>query len=273
MKISKAFRDAFRTCFGRFGGTLGFTVAELCLILICLAPLLFLTDASMKILALISGVLLLILLPVIRVNAAGAMQAALLGESMLNRRIGDPTAYGEKLVCGLKRFLFLLLWSAPLIACGWIAYTNITGETDGFTVMRNIKSFGGGDLMTGVLYLGIIAVAAMLLVAVGCAFHCGARHAFVLGDKQLIKGHRGKLMLTWLCALVTILPLLIAIGMAVARYLPVLKDLNGLLYGTVNLPDTKQTLIILAIGGVLTIPLMPLRSMIIAAFVKGLKDS
>lgn len=271
MKISKAFKDAIKTCFGHFGAMLGFAVAELCLTLICLAPLLLLTDPSLQYGALLSGVLLLLLMPVIRVNAAGAMQAALAGESLLNRRIADPTAYREKLGCGLKRFLFLLAWSAPMIACGWIAYTNFTGETDGFTVMRNIKSFGGGDLMTGVLYLGIIVIVALLLIALGCAFHSGARHAFVLGDEQRIKGHHGKLILTWLCALITVLPLLIAAGMAVARYLPVLKDLNGLLYGTVNLPDTKTTLIILCVGGVLTVPLMPLRSMIIAAYVKGLK--
>lgn len=272
MKISAAFRNAFHTYFAKFGGAMGFLVTELCLTALCLAPLLFLTEPSLKWLAVICPALLLFVMPVVRVNAAGALQDALHGGKMMNRCLVDFSAYGKKLACGWKRILFILCWSAPLIACGYIAWKNFSGDTDGFTVMRNIKSFGGGDLMTGVLYLGIILAAALLLVVIGCAFHSGARHAFVLGRKNLISGHHGKLMLTWLCALITILPLLIALGMAVNRYLPVIRNLTGLLYGDITLPDTRTTLLILGVGGVLTLPLLPLRSLIIGAFVKGLKD-
>ena len=78
-------------------------------------------------------------------------------------------------------------------------------------------------------------------------------------------------MLSWLCSLITLLPIIIAIIAVIIRYLPVLQDLNGLVMKTVNLPSTKVSLIILAVGGVLTIPLLPLRSLIPAAFVNGLE--
>ena len=57
----------------------------------------------------------------------------------------------------------------------------------------------------------------------------------------------------------------------IIRYLPVLQDLNGIVTKTASLPSTKITLIILAAGAVLTLPLLPLRSLIPAAFVNGLE--
>ena len=74
-----------------------------------------------------------------------------------------------------------------------------------------------------------------------------------------------------LASLLSILPLLIAVIAVILRYLPVLSDLNGLLMKTAELPSTKGTLMIAAAGAVLTLPLLPLRSLIHAAYVEGLK--
>ena len=158
-----------------------------------------------------------------------------------------------------------------VIACLLIANHHITGEMDGFTLMRLIKDFGGGDLMTGVLYMALILLGAMLLVAVGCAFHSGDRHAFVRKDPKLVKGHHGKIVLCWLCSLVALLPMILAIVAVVLRYVPLLSNLTALLTKQMSLPSTKESLIILAAGAVLTLPLLPLRSMIPAAFVDGLE--
>lgn len=69
--------------------------------------------------------------------------------------------------------------------------------------------------------------------------------------------------------------MIIALAVAIMRYVPYLADMNGLINdimkGKVDLPDTKTTLIIVAIGAVLTLPLLPLRSLITAAFVDGLE--
>ena len=78
-------------------------------------------------------------------------------------------------------------------------------------------------------------------------------------------------MLCWLCSLVALLPMILAIVAVVLRYLPLLGNLTALLTKQMSLPSTKESLIILAAGAVLTLPLLPLRSMIPAAFVNGLE--
>ena len=272
MKISDAFRNAFRVYFGNIGASLKFLVVELCFTLAVLAPLLFLTaDGWMKWLALLSVPMFIGLMLWARVNAAGAMRDSLNGGSLFSMTLADTTAYGKKLAYGMKRLVMLLLWAAPLIACIVIARINMAGETDGFTVLRMIKRFCGGDLMTGMLYLVLILIASILLFAFGCAFHSGDRHAFVREDPKLIKGHHGKILLTWLSALVTILPMIVAAVLLVVRYMPVLSDPSGFVAGTVDLPPTKGSVIIAGVGAVLTIPFLPLRSLITAAYVDGLK--
>jgi hypothetical protein len=65
--------------------------------------------------------------------------------------------------------------------------------------------------------------------------------------------------------------MLVAIALLIVRYMPVLSDPSGFVGGRVELPPTKDSLIIAGIGAVLTIPFMPLRSMITAAYIEGLK--
>ena len=232
MKISAAFKNAFRVYFGNPGASLKFLVVELCFTLAVLAPLLFLTaEGWMKWLTLLSVPMFFGLLLWARVNAAGAMWDSLNGGSLFSMTLADTTAYGKKLAYGMKRLVMLLLWAAPLIACIVIARINMAGETDGFTVLRMIKRFGGGDLMTGMLYLVLILIASILLFAFGCAFHV----------------------------------------LLVVRYMPVLSDPSGFVAGTVDLPPTKGSVIIAGVGAVLTIPFLPLRSLITAAYVDGLK--
>ena len=272
MKISEAFRNGGRVFFSHPGSTLQFTLVEGCMMMAALAPLLFLTTENLKLLALLAVPFYLFLMLWARVNAARAMEEGLGDGSLFSVTLVDPTGYWKKLAFGLKQGFFLLLWSAPLIAGLIIARIHISGEMDGFTVLRMIRSFGGGDLMTGVIYLALILVGTLLLVAIGCAFHSGNRFALALEDRTLIKHHRGKLMGCWFCALLGLIPFLIALIFNIIRYLPVLGDLNGLVYGTVDIPSTKITLLSMGIGTALTIPFLPLRSLILAAFVRGLKD-
>ena len=48
MKISQAFRNAFRTVGAQKGETLKFLVTELAMTAMCLAPLLFLSEAGLS---------------------------------------------------------------------------------------------------------------------------------------------------------------------------------------------------------------------------------
>ncbi len=273
MKISDAVRNAWKAYTRSPGDTGRFLLAEACLVLFCWTPLLFLTNGALAPGALLCLPLwILVRLPA-RMNAAGAMADALAGGRMGTLRLLDTGDYGRKLVCGLKRTGFLLLWSAPLLALAVLFRIHFSGEVDGFTVLRMIKNdLGGGDQMRGILVVALMLLATLLLVALGCAFHSGARHAWVRNRPGLVRGRHGRVMLAWGASLLSILPMLLAILTVILRYLPVLSDLNGLLMNTVSLPSTRGTGIILGVGALLTVPLLPLRSLIPAAFVAGLEE-
>ena len=273
MKISAAFSNAFRVYFRHFGASLKFLVTEACITMIALSPLLFLTGDGLHTLALLAVPFSLALIPWARVNAAGAMQDALNGGSLFSMRLADPTAYLKKLLYGLSRIGLLLIWASPLIAALIVAKVHISGDMDGFTLLRMVRDFGGGDLVTGVLDLALILIALIILVTVGCAFHSGDRHALVRENPKLVKGHHEKIVLCWyLAALTCLSPLIISLVILVFRYLPALADLSAvLLTKTKTLPSTTVSLIILATGAVLTLPLLPLRSLITAALVDGLE--
>ena len=273
MKSSTAMGRAWRAYTASFGGTMKFLLTETCLTLICLAPLLFLTNGRLAAGALLCVPLWLLMMLPARMNAARDMAAALAGEGLGSPRLIEGADYGKKLLCGLKRAGFLLLWAVPLIALAVIFRNHFAGEVDGLTVYRMIRNdLGGGDQIRGIRVLVLITVGTLLVLMFGCAFHSGARQAWAQGDPRRVRGHHGKVVLAWLASLVTVLPMVLAIVAAVARYLPVLRDLNGLLMGTVSLPATRGTLLILAAGALLTLPLLPLRSLIPAALVSGLGE-
>ena len=268
MSIPSAFRNAFRICFRHPADTLKFLATELCLTLICLAPMLFLADKTLGYAAALTVPLWILVMFPARMNAAEAMQDSLRGGRLFSLRLADPSDWGNKVLCGLKRTGFLLLWASPLIAAAVYAWRHFAGLVDGFTLIAMIKQFGGGDFMTGILYLLLVLAGMLLILAIGFGFHSGARHARAQGSVRLMKGRHGKNLLGWICAQVTLLPLLVSIAAAVMRYVPVISNVSGLVAGTLKLPSTRETLMILAAGALLTLPLLPARSMITAAVMK-----
>ena len=256
------------------GGTARFLLTEACLRMICLAPLLCLCDRTLAPGAAAAPVLwILVMLPA-RMNAAAAMRDALSGGPLCSARLVETAGYGEKLLQGLKRLGFLMLWGAPLITLSVWGWTLYAGETDAFTVLRMIRdTFGGGDQMRGILVLVGMAAGSLLLLTAGCAFHSGARHAWAQGDPALTEGHHGKVMLWWLFSLLCLIPLAAALTVVVIRYLPAVTDLTGLLMKKVQLPPTRETLWILAAGAALTLPLLPLRALIPAAYAEKLRKN
>ena len=275
MKISQAFRDAARTVKEQKGETLKFLALETAMTLMCLAPLLFLTQKGpLKYLAALALPLWLLVKVPARVNAAAAMQDSLGEGKIFSLRLADPGNYGRKVAYGLGRLGMLLLWGAPLIAAlvyAWMQYVGV-GNTDGLTVMQKIYEFGGKDTKTGMIYVLLILAALAVLALLGAGFHSGDRHAWVLDEKGLMKRKRPKTLLCRICSLVYLLPLIIAFVIVAFRYAPLLNDISGVLQGDVPKPNTKVTLAILGIGAALTLPLIPLRAMTTAAYVKGLRE-
>ena len=247
MSISSAFRNTFRICFRHPADTLKFLATELCLVLICLAPVLFLADAGLRYLAVLAVPMWILIMFPARMNAAEAMQDSLRDGRLFSWRLADPSRWGDKVL-------------------------HFSGLVDGFTLLAMIKQFGGGDFMTGVLYLLLVLLAMILILVIGFGFHSGARHARAQGGTRKMKGRHGKNLLGWICAQATLLPVLAAFVIAVMRYLPVIRDVSGLMTGSVKIPPTRETLMILAAGALLTLPLLPVRSMITAAVMK-IEDS
>ena len=153
MSIPSAFRNAFRICFRHPADTLKFLATELCLVLICLAPLLFLADMQIWYPAVLAVPLWILVMFPARMNAAEAMQDSLRGGRLFSLRLADPADWRDKVLCGLKRTVFLLLWASPLIAAAVYAWRHFSGLVDGFTLLAMIKQFGGGDFTSELLEL------------------------------------------------------------------------------------------------------------------------
>ena len=273
MKISQAFRDAKQTVSAQKAETLKLLLTEVATTMICLAPLLFLTEqGTLKALAALSAALWLLVKIPMRLNAAAAMQDGLGSGKVFSLRLADPGNYLKKVGYGLGRLALLALWSAPLIAALLFAWEKYSGDTDGLTVMNMVYEFGGNDMKTGVIYLLLILAALVLLAALGTGFHSGDRHAWALAEKGMLKGKRPKVLLCRICSLVFLLPLVIAGILVFLRYAPLLNDVSGVISGDVQRPSSGTTVIILGIGAALTLPLLPLRSMVTAAYVNGLRQ-
>ena len=74
MTISAALKDAFRAYKEHFGNTVKFLIVEACITLAALTPLLFLTDSSLKVFALLAVLFWILLVFWARVNAADGMR-------------------------------------------------------------------------------------------------------------------------------------------------------------------------------------------------------
>ena len=136
-----------------------------------------------------------------------------------------------------------------------------------------VYDFGGQDMKTGMIYLLRILAGLILLAFLGAGFHSGDRHAFVLDREGLLGWKRWGVLVCRICTLAFLIPLIAAGVIAAVRYIPLLNDISGVVAGDVPKPSTRETLIILGIGAALTLPLLPLRSMVTAAYVNGLLKS
>ena len=280
-KVSTAWKNAWKVWKSQPGGSLLFLLFQLAVRLMALCPLLFLAEPKLRWLALLSPVLLVLLVLPARQAAAETMQEALRGQPLFSPRMAlGGASYKTKLVRGLKNAACILLWSLPLIVyTGWIVSYFlpkehvVSGDGDIMTLMMQLISFGGGNMDTGILYLALIGIATLLPVAFGAAFHSGRRHEWALGEKRLVPGHRGYVLLCWLMGLAALVPCLLVVGGVAADYvIRFLDALHSMALGGLKLPSIKQRILPLAAGLVLLgLPALPLRSLVTAAGVSELK--
>lgn len=274
IRISGAFRKAFRTGRRQFGGLVKFLTVELSLMLLCLTPLLFLIDKSLRFLAVLAVPAWILIIFPVRMNAAEAMQDALNGGEIFTGRLLETDGWWKKVWNGVQRMLFLACWAAPLAAGLIYAYRLWKGadDMDGFTLLQTVQDFGNGDVGQGLLYILLIVLGAILILLVGIAFHSGARHAVAAGVSQRTGSHHGKLIAGWFCSLVIMWPLLVSLAVLVCIGLTLVGDLNGIVLNAVKLPAMSILLGVFGAGFLLTLPLLPFRSLVTAAMVHQLKE-
>jgi len=268
MKISSAFSGAFRAYRQHFGDLMKTLLVELAVGCMALTPLLFLTAKETAPLAWLCIPLFLLLVLPLRQNAAEAMQDMLAGGAACTPRLISGKGYFRKLLRGLRT----LLWTLPLLAGVYVAYDAFTGNTDGFTLMRTISQFGGGDLIMGVVMIAAAYLATLLPILFGMAFHCGTRHAAALGSAKLLRGHRCKLMLSWILLLLPYVPVLGAIVALCGSYIyNVIVTFSQTFALTLGAPPLG---LFIALGTLVLLQLLitPLRALVPAVYMKAVAE-
>ena len=277
MKLSSVIRESFLIYRRHFRELMLTLLLELVLRLIALSPLLFLAAPQTRPLALICIPLYLFIVLPARQNIALGVQRLLSGGSLFGPELVSTEDYGKKVLRGLTATLKMLLWSLPLIVGAALAlWAQRGGAIDGFTLMRFIKSLGGGTFFQGLAIVAAIYLATLIPPLIGCAFHSGDRHAAALGVPGLTRGRRGALIRLWLVGLVVFLPFVIAAIFPCASFFQALMAAISSFMETfeLTLPAAGTTLAILgALVVILLLPAIPLRTLMPAVYVRAAQTS
>lgn len=279
MKLTHALRETLRLCLKHPLDCLKTLLLEAVLLLMCLTPLLFLcTPATQPLALLCIPMYVLIMLPA-RQNVAEAMQDLLDGGRLFSLRLVSTENYGRKLCRGLKSALLLMLWAVLLILATGMAVLvfkgkAIEGVTDTFTLMRGMRSLGGGSLEAGaVLVVALYAATALPLLA-GCAFHSGTRHGYALGDRTLVRGRRLRLMLLWLAGLATALPFAaVAAILLKGPMAQLIGAVKALKLGNIDVAALGASVVGVGVAAlVLLVPTIPFKQLLPAVYLRGVKE-
>lgn len=278
MKITSAWRDAWKVYRAHPGDVLLTLFIQILFRLMAAAPLLLLSARETAVWSLLCLPLYILIVLPARQNAAEAMQDALDGGRMFSLRLVSTRDYGRKVLRGVKQALLLLLWGILWVAATALAVFVATGKTiegvtDVFTLVRTLMALGGGSSIQGAKIVILIYLATLLPLMVGFAFHSGTRHAVALGDKSLVKGRRGGIMLLWLTGLATVIPfaaVTAAVGTSFASAL--FEALANIGTEAVALPPVGQNVYLIAAAlVVLLLPLIPIKQLLPAAYLRGVK--
>ena len=279
MKILTVLRESVKAYVKNFADLMGAYLVEAVLRAMCFVPLLFLLAPEMSFLAwLCVPMYVFIALPA-RQNYAIALQDMLCGGRVLSPRLISFEGYWRKLGRGVAGMLKLLCWMALPIAAVVLMLEiyygkgefaglvmglwGVTGK-DGLSAMRWFGNFGDGSV-AGLINLMLMVVATFLLPVIGCAVHCGCRHAAALEEKQLLRGSRLKLMALWVLGFAFFLPF-VAVVLTV-----MMSDLKAFVLGfaqaymthSLAVPELGEKLYVLIAAFVLLfITVVPLKQLI-----------
>ena len=275
MTKKPVWKESLRLYKKNFGPLCLALLVQLVLRAIALSPLMFLADKTLAPLAYLAIPLYLLIVLPARQNYALALQDMLEGGSAFSTRLICPKQYGRKLLRGVLGTVCILLWSVVTIVSAVLLYAAFVGHwgLDVITLMRICSSVGGGDIVTGlVLIMGAIA-ASGLLILLGCAVHSGSRHAVALGNKKLLRGSRLRLTALWFAGLTLLVPFAAVVVYALGDYaLTMLGALKNFSLPSSFALNAKQVGLLIAGAVVLLFPLLPLKNLLPAVYLRMVKE-
>ena len=152
-------------------------------------------------------------------------------------------------------------------------------ELDVGTIWGHLNALGGGAFDQGIIRYVIIMVLMLLFPLFGLMFHSGTRHAYALGDRKLVKGHRWQIVGLWLSGLLFVLPMAVCIVALIAQVsvsavqftMQWFENLMDMPSFSMLMPP-KWLLAVTAVSAVLMLVTNPMRSLLPAIFLRGVKD-
>lgn len=273
MKMKPVLKESLRLYKKNFPQLCLALLVEVVLRAIALSPLLFLADKTLAPLAYIAIPLYILIVLPARQNYALALQDMMDGGSVFTVQLISARDYWKKLFRGAKGMVCILLWSAVTVVSVSLLYAALTGLVDVLTLMRICSSIGGGDFVKGLMIiLGGIA-ASTLLILLGCALHSGSRHAAAMGDRKLLKGSRLRLTALWFLGLVLVIPFAAVVVATMGDYaMTLIEELKNWSFPAFTL-NARQTAMLIAGAVVLLFPLLPLKNMLPAVYLRKVKES
>ena len=186
--------------------------------------------------------------------------------------------YKKKVARSLRMTGLMLLWLLPFAALvGLMQYERT--ELDVGTIWGHLNALGGGAFDQGIIRYVIIMVLMLLFPLFGLMFHSGTRHAYALGDRKLVKGHRWQIVGLWLSGLLFVLPMAACIVALIAQVsvsavqftMQWFENLMDMPSFSMLMPP-KWLLAVTAVSAVLMLVTNPMRSLLPAIFLRGVKD-
>lgn len=270
MKMTTVLKESLRLYRKNWAGLMLALLLEVVIRAMCLTPLLFLASEGTKWGALLCIPLYILIALPARQNYAEALQDMIAGGSVFTPRLVSFENYGRKLLRGLEGMGRIAAWCVLPAAAAVLMYKAAT-EMDVLTLLRQVMIWGGGDIMTGGVKVLLAFAATLLLPVIGCAVYCGVRHACALGSRKLLRGNRLKLMLMWLASLVILLPTLVLAAVPVLNFVKGALDALSQM-ALDNIPGISLTNGYLIAAVVTLIPALPLKNMLPAVYLAGVKE-
>lgn len=271
MNKKSAWRESLRLYKKNWPQLMLALLVQLALRGIALSPVLFLADEKLAPLAYIAIPLYLLIVLPARQNYALALQDMLAGGSVFTPRLISCQDYWKKLWRGLKGTLCILLWSAVTITGVSVLYAALKGLVDFVTLMSFFKAIGG-SVADGIGIVAAAVAATCLLIVLGCAVHCGSRHAVALGSKGLLKGHRLRLCALWFLGNLLLLPFAAVAVYTLGDYaMSLLAEIRNLKWPTFTL-NIRQTVLLAGGAALLLCPVLPLKNLMPAVYLHQVKE-